>query len=120
MALIAFLGCDGSGKSAVIDELKKRLNSEGFTVDGGHWRPEAFSSKRSGAALASADDPHGQESRGLILSVLKLIWLWLNWWVAWWRVLRVRSRQGYVLFDVPWRLIGRSETIPLWRSRPLG
>lgn len=99
MAFIAFLGCDGSGKSAVIEQLSARLQSEGEDVWCGHWRPQPFAQEGSGSHLASADDPHGQVPRGLFSSTLKLGWLWLNWWVGWFCGLRSKSRQGVLIYD---------------------
>jgi thymidylate kinase len=98
MPFIAFLGCDGSGKSAVIQGVAARLETEGHPVTLGHWRPKPFASS-SGGTPSSADDPHGQHPRGVASSILKLGWLWLNWWVAWFQYLRRDSRHGYVLFD---------------------
>jgi len=97
---LSLLGCDGSGKSAVIAGLTERLQERGITVTHGHWRPDAFAGKKpDGSKSAAADDPHGQSPRGAIASTLKLGWLWLNWWVGWWRTLRKASRTGVVLFD---------------------
>lgn len=97
MPFIAFLGCDGSGKSAVIQGLKIKLEQDGHRVTLGHWRPKALDP--SSDSSESADDPHGKPPRGFVASVLKLGWLWLNWWIAWFRSLRAESRSGYVLFD---------------------
>ena len=97
MPFIAFLGCDGSGKSAVIQGLSATLISEGAKVSLGHWRPRAFCSS-SGASNA-AENPHGQSPHGFAASVLKLSWLWLNWWAAWLRGLWNQARSGYVFFD---------------------
>jgi thymidylate kinase len=97
MPFIAFIGCDGSGKSAVIQGLKSRLEQDGHRVTLGHWRPKALDP--SSDASGSADDPHGQAPRGPAASILKLAWLWLNWWVAWFRSLGAESRSGHVLFD---------------------
>jgi thymidylate kinase len=96
---IGFLGCDGSGKSAVIAGVTERLGVSGITVKRGHWRPNAFASESSDDAIATADDPHGQVPRGLISSLIKLGWLWLNWWMGWWRFLRSASQCGCVIFD---------------------
>jgi len=96
---LAFLGCDGSGKSAVVSELKDRLEASGTQVICGHWRPKAFTNKFNENGLANAVDPHGQASRDILSSFAKLGWLWLNWWVGWWLVLRRARRDGFVLFD---------------------
>lgn len=102
MALICFLGCDGSGKSAVIAGMAERLEKQGVVVTRGHWRPVALGGERAaagGQGNVAADDPHGQVPRGMVSSILKLGWLWLNWWVAWFRFLGKQSEQGVVLFD---------------------
>lgn len=98
MPFIAFLGCDGSGKSAVIAGVTTRLAQSGLEVSHGHWRPVAFPKEASTASRA-ADDPHGQVPRGSLSSVLKLKWLWLNWWVGWFRSLRGQAQNGVLLFD---------------------
>jgi thymidylate kinase len=94
---LSFLGCDGSGKSAVIAGVTERLRAQGVNITHGHWRPTLKSA--GGGGGAAADDPHGQSPRGAIASVLKLGWLWLNWWGGWWRFLRRASMDGVVLFD---------------------
>ena len=99
MPFVAFLGCDGSGKSAVIEGVAAQLRAGGIQVVNGHWRPEAFSVEKSTSARHTADDPHGQISRGFFASVAKLGWLWLNWWVGWFGTLRTTSTSGVVLFD---------------------
>jgi thymidylate kinase len=123
---LSFLGCDGSGKSAVIAGVTERLEKQGVVVTRGHWRPQALDGERTAAGghghlgertaargychmgertaaggygHVAADDPHGQVARGMATSVLKLGWLWLNWWVGWWRFLRKQSAEGVVLFD---------------------
>lgn len=99
MAFIAFLGCDGSGKSAVIEGSRALLESRGIPVITGHWRPVAFASGGQGATGNNAEDPHGIPPRGVIGSIAKLAWLWCNWWAAWHRHLRAASQQGMVLYD---------------------
>jgi thymidylate kinase len=96
---LSFLGCDGSGKSAVIAGVTERLEKQGVVVTRGHWRPVAFGGENSEGARVTADDPHGQKPRGMVSSVLKLGWLWLNWWVGWFRFLGKQSEAGVVLFD---------------------
>lgn len=99
MAYYAFLGCDGSGKSAVIAQVTAMIREKNVKVTCGHWRPRAFSAEKDGSAIQTADDPHGQIPRGTISSILKLGWLWLNWWLGWLGSLRGLSATGIVLFD---------------------
>src|SRR5688500_1724793 len=98
MAFIAFLGCDGSGKSAVISGLAEQLDKAGIPVALGHWRPKPLTLKGDGSAKPS-DDPHGLPPRGLVSSILKLSWLWSNWWAGWFQGLQAASRNGVLLFD---------------------
>lgn len=99
MPFLAFLGCDGSGKSAVIEGVTRLLEERELTVTPGHWRPVAVARGSGPDAGGAADDPHGQSPRGAISSMLKLGWLWLNWWGGWWGHLRNASKTGVVLFD---------------------
>jgi thymidylate kinase len=96
---IALIGCDGSGKSAVIAGVAERLTSNGYLVETGHWRPRIFSGGTNGIRLAIADDPHGQVPRGFATSILKLGWLWFNWWLGWFQGLNKSSSKGVVLYD---------------------
>ena len=99
MPFIAFLGCDGSGKSAVVSAVSEQSRAAGLTVSHGHWRPVAFGDSGKGAVLPSADDPHGRSPRGVLPSVFKLLWLGLNWWVGWFRFLRRQAKGGILIFD---------------------
>lgn len=97
MPFIAFLGCDGSGKSAVLDCLTDRLQTKGWSVVRGHWRPVATPTLKTEST--GAEDPHGKPPRGPFASFLKLGWLWINWWMGWLGSLRHASRSGMLLFD---------------------
>lgn len=99
MPFIAVLGCDGSGKSAVIHGVSERLSGAGHRVTGRHWRPRPFQKETSEAVLATAQDPHAQRPRGFLGSLVKLVWIWLNWWVGWWTELRGTARKGFLIFD---------------------
>ena len=99
MPFIAFIGCDGSGKSAVIHDVAEHYRVQGIHVTCGHWRPDAIGTSSRNIEAISVDDPHGNIPHGQVISVLKLAWLWLNWWVGWWKELRSSSRKGLVIFD---------------------
>ena len=99
MPFIAFLGCDGSGKSAVLDRVTERARDVGLEVVRGHWRPRAIGNRNAEDAAGHAETPHDQEPRGTLSSVIKLGWLWANWWMGWWKHLGRQSKHGLVLFD---------------------
>ena len=96
---ISFLGCDGSGKSAVIRGLKERFAKDDVTVITGHWRPRAFSRATAAEGLVIADNPHGEVPRGCLGSILKLGWLAIHWWVGLIRIKRKLGRSGVLVFD---------------------
>ncbi len=99
MLFFAFLGCDGSGKSAVIRGLKERLANDDLTVVTGHWRPRAFSREATAEGLVVADNPHGEVPRACLSSILKLGWLAANWWFGWIRLKNKLGKSGVLLFD---------------------
>ena len=99
MPFIAILGCDGSGKSSVIDELTQQLSRQGQMVSHGHWRPRVFGDYRNPKIRTIADNPHSSQPRGPITSSIKLLWISFNWWFEWLRVLRRSSRNGYLIYD---------------------
>jgi thymidylate kinase len=97
MAFIAFLGCDGSGKSTVIDRIVADFRAQGVEVRRGHWRPAPFDARRD--ASAAANDPHAVTPRGRAGSVAKLGWLACSWWVGWFRGLRRSAKGNHLIFD---------------------
>lgn len=99
MPFIAILGCDGSGKSSVIEKLTYQLLEQDHRVQHGHWRPSLFGAYSAKAKKSSAPNPHGSSDRGSFSSLLKLLWIGFNWWFEWLRVLRKASRNGYLVFD---------------------
>lgn len=99
MSFIVIVGCDGAGKSTVLKGLVSIIQREGSEIYCGHWRPNPFSRKADAGHAATADDPHGQVPRGAVGSIVKLGWIWVNWWAGWLLGLRARAGSGYVLFD---------------------
>jgi thymidylate kinase len=97
MPFIAFLGCDGSGKSTVIERVDAGLREQGIAVWQGHWRPAPFDAKRDNSG--AADDPHSVPPRGPVASLAKLGWLACSWWAGWLRGLRRSARDGALIFD---------------------
>lgn len=96
MPFVVFVGCDGSGKSTVIDRLTKHLESAGVSVRYGHWCPTKGAANHGG----NAPDPHSQVPRNSVTSTIKLGVLAFRWWRAWaldgWGK---AADRGVVLFD---------------------
>lgn len=97
MPFIAFLGCDGSGKSTIIARIEQQLKQAGHEVRRGHWRPDPLDAGRD--TPSQVEDPHGIPPRGALTSIAKLGWLWLSWWMGWLRGYGRSDRTGYLLFD---------------------
>ena len=97
MPFIAFLGCDGSGKSTVIERVDAGLREQGIAVRQGHWRPAPFDAKRDNSG--AADDPHSIPPRGAAASLAKLGWLACSWWAGWFKGLRRSAKGGALIFD---------------------
>ncbi len=84
---IAFLGTDGSGKSTIISALKPWVEEHyGFVVYE-HMRPNFFPSlavatgkrKASEESHTVCTNPHGSKSSGLLGSVIRLTYYWLDY-----------------------------------------
>ena len=99
MAFIAFLGCDGSGKTTVIERVVEEFSRSGTPVARGHWRPDCLKFSRRRVAESQIENPRNQIPRGKFASIIKLGWIWINWWIGWFFHLRGASRRGHVVFD---------------------
>lgn len=94
---IAFLGPDGSGKSAVIAEVSRQMEQVFRRVEYRHLRP-GRPTRTATSAIVTA--PHAQPPRGLLGSFAKLLHFWLGYWIGtlfWLYPARIRST--LVLFD---------------------
>jgi thymidylate kinase len=94
---IAVLGPDGSGKSALIDRLPAILKNAFRRSDAFHLRPRLMPAAGSRGPVS---EPHAKQPRGRLLSILKLIYLTLDYSFGY--LLRVRPllvRSSLVLFD---------------------
>ncbi len=97
---LAFLGPDGAGKSSLIKELNQKLRpsfqGKQLVI---HWRPELIISQTPSINTA-VSDPHGQASRGKILSVFFLAYHTLMFILGWWiKVAPIRFKGGIILLD---------------------
>ena len=94
---VAFLGLDGSGKSATIERTADALRLLFSSVQRYHIRPSSSEPAPDGLPAAPC---HDEPPRGPILSLVKLGLWWADYWVTY--VLNVvprLRRPGFVLFD---------------------
>jgi thymidylate kinase len=94
---IVFLGPDGCGKTSVTQRVVPLLDRAFFGTTYIHFR---FFLGRKKKARRSVNDPHGQASWSLPLSVSKVFYYWFDYFFGWWLIVwpkRVRSK--LIVFD---------------------
>ncbi|MBF0198399.1 MAG: hypothetical protein HQL32_11840 [Planctomycetes bacterium] len=118
--VIAFLGPDGSGKSTLIDGLKKELDERNINYRYFHWRiPWKKRKSKSGPANVVVD-PHGKPIYPITKACIKLIWLFCMSWPAWFRHARPALNKGdWVILDRGiWDIIpdNKRYRLPRWEK----
>lgn len=125
--LLVIMGTDGSGKSSVIDGLVPQLNAAPLTVHHFHFRPGLVNRlRKSGIPDNRSTDPHGLSAYNGLLSVAKLVFLWMDYTLGYMaKVHPCLRRKDLVIFDryyhdllvdpARYRYAG-----PVWLSRLLG
>lgn len=94
---VAILGPDGSGKSTLLDALERRAGDRFAAVRRFHLRPHVGRGRRDEGPVV---DPHGKLPRGMIPSVAKLAWWWMDYWLGHLLVVGPAVRRAsLVLFD---------------------
>ena len=74
---VAILGPDGSGKSSVIAQYVPQMEAFFSGAEYFHLRPRLLGGTAS--VHAPSTDPHGQSSRGALLSTVKALFLWADY-----------------------------------------
>lgn len=95
---IAVLGPDGSGKSTILEAVSALLQPIIPHRKIFHWRPGVL---KPGNPEAGPDtDPHNKTPRSLPTSLLKLLFLFADWWLGYWkRIVPCSARVTMCLFD---------------------
>jgi len=97
---IALLGPDGCGKSSVIEQLKLRFNNAFSAVDVLHLRPHVKLSIKKDTVNVSVDDPHGQDARSSLSSVIKIMYFFFDYTVGYFiKVRPLLQKNKLVIFD---------------------
>lgn len=91
---IAIMGPDGSGKTTVIEQMKKDMGDAFRRIQYFHLYP------KPGSHGVVRTDPHNQKVRGLILSVLKLLYFVVLYNVGFlWYVIPMKIKSTMTIFD---------------------
>jgi len=97
--IVALLGPDGAGKTAIGDQLQLKLKTIFQEQTRFHLRPR-FLWKSNGSEKNAVTNPHGKASRGVILSFAKLIYFWLDYALGYLLYINPLKKKGhFVLFD---------------------
>ncbi|HET9791180.1 MAG TPA: hypothetical protein VFR08_07745, partial [Candidatus Angelobacter sp.] len=95
---VAFVGPDGCGKSTVIDAVAAEFGPAFQRVVRCHLRPKSLPARSSGEFPVT--DPHGQPVRGRLYSMLKMLYLFSDYWLGYVTfVKRQTVRTKLVIFD---------------------
>jgi thymidylate kinase len=96
--MLVLLGPDGSGKSSVIERVTADLAGQFSAVQYMHLRPKlGLSTVKNGQPVV---DPHAQEPRGWLSSVVKVIYFFFDYTLGYQFKLRpMIARSTLVVFD---------------------
>lgn len=97
--VIALCGPDGTGKTTIADVLAEELPSPALHV---HHRPGLLPFP-AGDPHRDYTDPYQHRPRTPVQSILKLFYLYLDWVLGWFLLIRPHSRSGgSVIIQRPW------------------
>lgn len=91
--IIAIVGPDGSGKTLLINHLKKKLYSVGLKNKRIHLKPSLFRSK-----ITKVSNPHSKPPRSSFMSILKLIF-WLFSYYVFYILNLINGKKEIFFFD---------------------
>jgi thymidylate kinase len=105
--LIVIYGVDGVGKTTVINYITPRLQELSKKVIIRHLRPtilpalSSFKIRRYSSEIATFKDPHGAKPSGLFVSLFRIAYLILDYYVGYWFWIRPKliNHDNIIIFD---------------------
>lgn len=101
--MIAFLGTDGSGKSSIINRLPEVLERsfDQTQIRYYHSRPRLLAGRdKDGSSAGSVTDPHGKKPYGRLLSLIKFLYLNMDYILGYWLSVKLcLGKTQLVVFD---------------------
>jgi len=95
---VAVMGPDGSGKSSMIAEYLRAVGPAFAGTACFHLRPNLL--RGSSVGQTNKTNPHGQTPRGALMSVAKLLFLWVDYVLGYYLCVRpLLVRSTLVVFD---------------------
>ena len=103
--MIVFEGCDGSGKTTIIENIPQVLNRtfNDDMIDYFHWRPGFIKSPKkesNNKSNAICIEPHKYKPYGKFVSIIKFMYFNLDFILGYWLKVRIALSKGkLVIFD---------------------
>jgi len=105
-SFVVLAGPDGSGKSSLAARIVAANRRTGRPARHMHWRPGLL--PHAGTVVmrpprGDSSDPHAVEPHGTVVSLVRLVYYWMDFLVgSWLRVSPVRRRGGLVVMERGW------------------
>jgi thymidylate kinase len=97
--VVAILGCDGTGKSTLINGLESNLKLCYRLIEKKHLYPGLFLGTKRPEDI-SHDDPHSNTPRNTLMSSLKLLFFFIEYFLGYWiKIYPKKVSSGLILFD---------------------
>src|SRR5215207_5936056 len=104
--LVLVVGPDGSGKTTLAGRLVEEQKGRFEGTRRLHWRPTILPHVGAflGRSVGNTSTPHANVPHGRILSVLVLLYYWLDFFVGGWLKTQVLKRRGaLVVMERGWQ-----------------